>query len=94
MVFVVQKIDEGIVKKSSSKCSFCGPKELQKARELQRRLEEELLTAHGKIQDLEVSRNGWVALGDYVAPCLVCLVGAGEASPTSPTVQGVQGVQA
>lgn len=29
--------------------------ELQKARDVQRRLEEELLAAHGKIQDLEVT---------------------------------------
>lgn len=31
--------------------------ELQKARDVQRRLEEELLAAHGKIQDLEVSQS-------------------------------------
>jgi hypothetical protein len=29
--------------------------ELQKARDVQRRLEEELLAAHGKIQDLEAT---------------------------------------
>ena len=42
--------------------------ELQKARDVQRRLEEELLAAHGKIQDLEAT------IRSKIGPCIVGMV--------------------
>ena len=38
--------------------------ELQKARDVQRRLEEELLAAHGKIQDLEATIGLMVVMAE------------------------------